>query len=97
MKNTTIYPDIEETALWLKVQRQSDFVSKRNLTKPLKIWEVAWETFYKSLRIEITKLRMLSCDIALLLEAISFHDFSQRSMMRSFYFEKIRESDNLTK
>ena len=26
MKNTTIYPDIEETASWLKVQRQSDFV-----------------------------------------------------------------------
>ena len=37
MKNTTIYPDIEETALWLKAQRQSDFVSKRNLTKPLEI------------------------------------------------------------
>ena len=26
MKNTTIYPDIEETASWLKVQKQSDFV-----------------------------------------------------------------------
>ena len=91
MKNTTIYPDIEETASWLKVQRQSDFVSKRNLTKPLKIQEVAWGTFYKSLRIEITKLRMLSCDTALLLEEISFHDSHKRSMMHSFYFENQRK------
>lgn len=88
MKNTTIYPDIEETASWLKVQRQSDFVSKRNLTKPLKIQEVAWETFYKSLRIEITKLRMLSCDTALLLEAISFHDFSRAIDDSLFLFRK---------
>ena len=91
MKNTTIYPDIEETASWLKVQRQSDFVSKRNLTKPLKIQEVAWGTFYKSLRIEITKLRMLNCDTALLLEEISFHDSHKRSMMHSFYFENQRK------
>ena len=40
---------------------------------------------------------MLSCDTALLLEVISFHDFSQAIDDALFLFRKNRESDNLTK